>query len=333
MPRITKPITLDSFLGLNNVDGPEDMGERYLQVANNVDITDKGKIAKRSGYSLVASGKAHSLFSDGNDIYYVLDGVLTKNFSEELGTGYHDTLQYVKLQDNIYFCGMVSNGIIKRNGTIEEWIPQEDTNHKMIGDWEDAFGNSYGVINHQPLWWSAGPRGHILEIHSGRVYVAVDKTLYFSEPLSPIRWKGVGINFTDRVRAVMPVEDGLWVASDALYYMSGKDPSKFTVNKIEDSIAIEGTAIRVSGDKVPIDNVPAGDGWILTTNQGVLFIKTSGFLTNITEKSVELPFLDRANAGFIDVDGINRYIVNLDNTQSMKAKVSDSITVRVIRNE
>lgn len=331
MPKQTKPLKFDSFKGLNNIDHVKDIPKDFLVEANNVDLTDKGKVRKRIGRELVSSGDTHSLFAIDEYLYYIQDGSLIANFTEVLDTGYDSTLHYVELQNKVYFTSITKTGVIQ-GLTVSEWKPEENKNFLEFDAWEDSSGNSYDSVDYAPDFYTNGPTGQLIAQHAGRIYIASGKSLLFTEPLAPEWFAGASIEFTDRITAVMSVEDGLWVAADALYYFNGKDPSKFQSNKIEQTRTIEGTAKKVAGDRVPIDNVPAGDGWLITTKNGILFLKTSGFVANLSEHAYELPYNTMGNAGFIETGGVNKYITTLNDATPNRAATQDSIAVRVIRN-
>ena len=66
------------FAGVNNTDEEEALGQRDLREAVNVDLTDKGLLKLRQGFSLLASGNFHSLWAGENGAYAVKDNTLVK---------------------------------------------------------------------------------------------------------------------------------------------------------------------------------------------------------------------------------------------------------------
>lgn len=81
MPRT---VGIDNFLGLNNrlpitgmVVSPDGRSKAaWLRVATNIDITQNGKVRSRPGRELAVEGSWHSVWSDEQDAYAVLDGDL-----------------------------------------------------------------------------------------------------------------------------------------------------------------------------------------------------------------------------------------------------------------
>lgn len=82
-----RPVSLGSMaLGVNNRLEQSRLGKTlpdrspatYLSAADNVDITADGFVKRRRGTALEATGRAHSLWSDGGEGFVVLDGNLTR---------------------------------------------------------------------------------------------------------------------------------------------------------------------------------------------------------------------------------------------------------------
>lgn len=330
MPKQTKPISLPAFKGINNIDSPETMGSRFLQGAVNIDLDDAGKVSKRTGTRLIKSGKTHSLYSDSDNLLFVIDDILYKN-NIAIATDIKSKLHYITLQGKIYFTSRTRTGIIDGN-TVTNWSPKENTNFLKIDSWEDQFGHVYDVVNHEPIFYQNGPQGQDIAVLGGRIYIASGSSLLFTEALSPLWFMGASIEFNHRIKALMPVESGMWVAADALYFLSGLDPSEFKVNKLEDCTTVEGTHVKVPGDRVPILKSPSGDTWLVTTSNGIIALKDNGFIANMSETNYELPYAEYGAAGFLETGGINRYVTNMQQTNTNRAAIADSMTVRIIRN-
>jgi hypothetical protein len=81
----------------------------------------------------------------------------------------------------------------------------------------------------QTQFGMAPPPGDILEYHNGRIYIANNNILWFTEPLryglvKPM--KGF-LQFPKRITIVKAVDDGLYVCSDKTYWISGADTPQF----------------------------------------------------------------------------------------------------------
>jgi hypothetical protein len=97
------------------------------------------------------------------------------------------------------------------------------------------------------------PAGHLMRRYNGRMYVAVDNVLFFSDALryhlySPER---EFIVFPERITMIEPVVDGLYVSSDRVYFLQGGDPTKYSLNPATPVKAVEGTSLVVPGHLFP----------------------------------------------------------------------------------
>ncbi|WP_218243255.1 hypothetical protein [Comamonas fluminis] len=81
-----KTVSMGAILGLNNrlpptrmeVTQPNRSKASWLQVANNIDLTEGGLLKSRQGFQAVQAGYFHSLWADEADAYAVRDGHLVK---------------------------------------------------------------------------------------------------------------------------------------------------------------------------------------------------------------------------------------------------------------
>lgn len=179
------------------------------------------------------------------------------------------------------------------------------------------------------------PNGHIVKYHKGRLYVAEDNILWYSEPFQYNYFKldSNYIEFSERIREIMPVEDGLWIGSESLYFLSGSSPDEFKRNLKEHIKIVEGTSTRISGSYVHIDNTPIGYKWLVTSDLGIFILFNQGLVINLTSANVEL---DQANSGtsiFLQDAGINQYLSILKTNQNPNNSViGDLVETSIVRN-
>ena len=179
------------------------------------------------------------------------------------------------------------------------------------------------------------PKGQIIRYAHGRMWIAQDNILWFSEPFSPEWWKPHS-NFQvyeERITAVMPTEGGMWVAADQLYYISGKDPAGVSRKAVEPVRAVEGTDVKIVGAYIFIENTPIGYKWLVTTDKGIYVCFNDGLALNMTEKNVAFPQAADGTAMFVQEEGINRYVSQLRKEQDTNnAAVGDLVTAEIVRN-
>lgn len=179
------------------------------------------------------------------------------------------------------------------------------------------------------------PTGHIIRESHGYMFIAQDNILWYSEPFAPEWWKPHAnfMVFEDRIRAVMPTEGGMWVAADALYYLSGRTPSEMKKKEVEPVTAVEGSDVKIVGAYIFIENTPIGYKWLVTTDKGIFVCFNDGIALNMTEKNVAFPEADEGTAMFVQEDGINRYMSLLkEKRDSENTAVGDQVTATIIRN-
>lgn len=179
------------------------------------------------------------------------------------------------------------------------------------------------------------PLGKIIKYYKGRMYIAQDNILWYSEPFqyNHFRLNSNYIEFPQEIREVMPVEDGIWIGSDNLYYLSGTDPAKFNKTIKERVKVVEGTATRISGSYVHIDNVPIGYKWLVTTDLGIFMLFNQGMALNNTAQNVALEQASSGTSIFLQNEGMNQYLSILKTNQDKNNTVlGDLVEVTQISN-
>ena len=189
---------------------------------------------------------------------------------------------------------------------------------------------------HRTLGLDKAPTGHIVKYYKGRIYIASDNILWYSEPLQYQHFNSASnyIEFPSRIKEIMPVEDGIWIGSDRLYFLSGEDTNTFR-RVIKDNIEIiEGTSTKISGSYVQIDGISSGYKWLVTSNLGIFLLSDQGMAVNLTYKNVEVERADSGTSLFLQSNGINQYLSILKtNNNPNNSVVGDLVENRIIRNE
>jgi len=170
----------------------------------------------------------------------------------------------------------------------------------------------YGVTTYRQF--DDPPVGHLICYYNGRMFVAKDNMVWYSEPYSFGAFdlaRNYWI-FPSRIKMLRAVNDGLFVSdSFSIYSMLFKQPAECEQKVVHDCPAIEGSA--VVGDSVKMqlpDDITAG--WtpiqgpviICTTNNGICVGLNTGKFKNLTVEKVVCPTANRATAVIKD----NTYI-------------------------
>lgn len=136
------------------------------------------------------------------------------------------------------------------NGTSEElWFHSE----YAMGTTE-AFLTK--VTSGKPLvtqHLEALPPGQLIRRFQGRLYVAQGSFLLFSDPLRFHLWAADDnyIVFPERITALEPTHDGLYVVAGKTYFLAGTDPKQFHLREVAPTGAAEGTGTQVPGVVFP----------------------------------------------------------------------------------
>jgi hypothetical protein len=122
------------------------------------------------------------------------------------------------------------------------------------------------------------PPGDVLEYHNGRIYIANNNILWFTEPLryglvKPM--KGF-LQFPKRITIVKAVDDGIYVCSDRTYWISGVDTPQFHQREVLPYGGVFGTGI----------NIPNFDAVAWFSKRGIVFGGENGEVLNIMQDRV-----------------------------------------------
>lgn len=121
-----KAVSVNKFTGLRNVDDPERFKAGDLHEAVNIDLTDTGRISRRSGHiSKVAATLPHSLWSNGSTCLFVESGALklvnpdytTKTLRSGLSS---NAMSYGEVSGRVFYGNGVQNGVVD-NGQSRAW--------------------------------------------------------------------------------------------------------------------------------------------------------------------------------------------------------------------
>jgi len=180
------------------------------------------------------------------------------------------------------------------------------------------------------------PTGQIVKYHNGRLYIAQDNILWYSEKLQyqHFHLDKNYIEFPTRIKEVMPVESGIWIGSDKLYFLSGTNPEEFSRITKDVVSVVEGTSTKVNGAYSLQPLNPSNYYWLVTTNVGIYSLMEQGALVNQTVTNVELEQADSGTSLFLRANGMNQYLSMLKpNNTPNNSVIGDLVETKIIRNE
>jgi hypothetical protein len=296
----TQEIIFKNFAGINNVANATNLDIRELQEANNVDIDNEGRITRRNGYTkkYAPSGKSHSLWSNDRICLFV-DGTSLM----ELHTDYSATVlrtnistlpvEYADANEEVYYTNATVIGYIDKLG-----VPQLFTDP----------GIEYKMAP-QP--------GQHIEFYNGRLYIARNHTLWFTDAyaLGRVDMRKNAIEFKDEITMVKAVDDGLYVSigdindRSSVIFLSGPSPEEMKYIEVAEYGAIEGTAVKPKSAFVG-DGTP-GKTVMWTSRKGICLGANGGNFKNLTAARYEVT-RNRYGAGLYRLNGgTPQYIASL----------------------
>jgi len=219
----------DHCLGLGVSASPEGLvcdpgsGRYELAEAVNVDVR-KGRLRRRPGVVRLLDQGMHSLFSDGANLYggqadrlYQIPGEGEPKVLRE-GLTVDARLSFVAVGEAVYFANGFETGVI-RDGAALPWsaatYPGPDRTGRFVPP----------------------PAGHLLAHFAGRIWIARENVVHFTEGAGLFDWEDSLAGFlppaTGRVRLLRPVAGGLFIGDAAgVTFAAGCDPKTMTFARV-----------------------------------------------------------------------------------------------------
>lgn len=161
------------------------------------------------------------------------------------------------------------------------------------------------------------PAGQIVAEHNGRLLVAVDADLIYSEPwnMGLYRPDRDYIPFNGRITNVVPCSNGVYVTADNTYWLSGSDIADAEVQRIYDYGAVAGTAFRVPHTRQV--------GWF--GDRGVVVGDMTGQTEAIQEAAVAVDTADVGSVLVREAEGVRSVIVILSGSITKPKLVANGV--------
>jgi len=403
-----------SFKGMNNVSRPEELELDEFTQAENVYVTDRNALSKRSGVTqLLASSTLHSL-GGSDDVALIVNQeelsiVNDDNSLSAIRSGLdrHRRVSYCPIGLAIYYSNGIQSGKVI-NGESRSWAVDSPlapsltltegslsagsylvtlTATDQYGEESGAMGGSridlasaagievaiptpptdgsiniyVTTANGREYYWvgsasAAGtfvignqvsqakpletllcdpmPSGRIVKYFNGRLLVASENGLWFSEPfhygLTKIAYNF--IQYRSDITMVEPVEGGVYVSADKTYFLAGRDITKAEQVEISPAPAIFGTSLQI--DAAKYDKGSEGNIVLWSSEDGIYAGDEGGKVTNVTENTVSFPFGEEGAAQFFQADGAAQYVSVLrkPSDETDHFGVADKVSVEVYRN-
>lgn len=289
--------------GLNNVVDPirimrdENTLIGDLAEAYNVDIDNSGRVSRRKGYTTTPfRHAAHSMFAEKEYCLFVSESALYRLQPDYSTIGLRSGLtegakmDYAYINKTVYYANGYEIGYVKDN---------------LSYIWKNS------AVAGEPDFrqFSDPPIGHLVCYHNGRMYVAQDNVIWFSEPFAfgTFDLARNYYSFSGRITAMRGVAGGIY-ASDitGTYFISTRTDARFSIDRTQveqkrvyEYPIIAGSAVIGDGISLQIKDT-YGDVLICATEKGICVGDSDGKFTNITIEKVTYPAALDATATIVD---------------------------------
>ena len=273
-------ILFRAVAGLNTKSDPvrlaaDENGVRDLARAVNVTVQPSGRIGRRQGAALLASGDFKSGWGNGRDIGFCV----SNNIIYQINTDNSLTILTEILTEHLSFAPW-GHRIYWTSGAEMGYVEGRE-NHA----WEQSeyFGPDTDRV------FTGPPLGQLLARFHDRMLIAVDDTIYPSEPFQPhLYWLENYVRFPGRIRLLAPVDDGVWVSDEErLYFVAGLDPDEQNVIEKTTYPAHAGAPATVMPGTLPYQELPQGRTYKIMTERGICLIGPAGLFINETQGKID----------------------------------------------
>jgi hypothetical protein len=250
-------------------------GVQWLAVAYNVDVDMTGRVSRRKGYETTSvTSDSHSLWSNGEECLFVSGGVLYSlgpdfTATEVVDIGSDNRVSYVSVGPRVYWVNGLSKGIVY-GGVAEDW---------------EVPGTIYGPATTRQ--YAAPPSGEIVGFYRGRLYIAKDNVLWYTEPYGPkmMDYTRNFLPFGDEITMFHPVANGIYVStSRVVWFLSGSNPQEFNWEIVHNHPVVFGSNCQVKLSLISDDMFGLGVIW--TGPDGICLGLPDGRVKNLTAKTL-----------------------------------------------
>lgn len=197
--------------------------------------------------------------------------------------------------------------------------------------------NIYSQFPGKPLetqFLEKAPAGQIIRYYRGRIYIAADNILWYTEPHQYGLYKPSMnfIPFPERITILEPATNGIFVCSDGTYFLSGQDPNEFNLTKVSSNTGKEGTGLEVDAGDLALEKV-SGPIPIWWSSKGLTIGYTDGHVDNIIEDQLSTDEILSGSVMYREIDGIRQLLTTLKKGgEESSFAATDYASATVIRN-
>lgn len=331
-------ILLQQFVGIKNTVTRERLAPNELEVARNIDLDDVGQPHRRRGYTQVASGDFHSLYTSTVGLYGVKDGdfgAISTNYQFQTikpNVG-HDPLSYVELADDLYFVSENVSGVCDtRTNTVRAWgaSSSDGTWLSPVVNPTDYLTPIKGQLLGKP------PLAQYMTYYNGRIYLASGRTIWATELYlyNYVDKTRNFIQFEDEITGIRAVSDGIYVGTDnGVWFLSGTFGQMARV-RVSGYAMLPRSMVPVPPEDVKkAPNNTSRRAVLMMTEWGICVGFDGGVMTELTEDRVYFPSALAVAPLVRKQDGVNQYVAvaNSGGTPASNARIGDYVDAEIRR--
>ncbi len=279
-----------------------------LRNAVNIDLDTGGNARRRAGYTKIIGGlntragyscDAGTFYVDGANLMRLNDDdTATLLFSGVTGS----TVSFEHFNGVVYITdGLITKRIV--SGAVTSW----DVDAHLAADSE----------------YMAVPAGSIVREFNGRMYVAVGKVVWFTDPFTPgsVQKQRNFIQFQADVTIMEPVTGGIWFAADQTYFYAGGGPDDFVVRPQLNYGAVPGTSLKV----------PQSNDVMWYSERGAVMATQDGQIKNVQEANIAAESGTVGATLIREENGIKQFIASVRNQGVSPLAATSFMDMEVIR--
>jgi hypothetical protein len=325
-------------------DGEALPSSQFLRKALNVDLTVEGHPLRRRGYERVVEGYSHSAWwcRELQLLCAVVSGQLRVgrdlgSLASKAAVNRYLRMSYTHHTNAVYWVNGRESGKLEYDGSAAIWPnPQValDLNNRegvTAPDFTPEAGKQ-GQELVDDVFYAAMPVGQLVESFAGRLWVAQDSDVYFSEPMMPDVTRPA-TNFFSRPRDIWMLEhchDGLYVGQDdSVWFLSGTNPYEMSARHVSPYGVVRQSPARVPGEKlgVAVDDLP-----VWWSQDGVLVAGLpSGEIRQMTRDRLATPEYGLGALSIREREGISQIVASLQKGGGVNTMAATDTVVAEVR--
>jgi hypothetical protein len=317
-----KSITLGPFLGMNNRLPEQALRTKagdWVRSLVNLDVV-AGRLRRRPGYGLAQAGAdVHSLWGDGGEVGYYVDGVTLYR----IRTGPSDTITRTAIATvaagaKVSFDRCEDGTVYYGNGIVQG----RDDGATHTANWGTATAASGTPTEHCRTM----PLGTIVRFYRGRLLTVRGTTLYVSEPWKFNLYNPLDgtIPFLKAPLVVAALESGVFVATAShTYWLAGDLVTELGLRQVLPYGAL------ARSDRLIPNAKPKAAVWM--TPRGMVRGTDDGAAVNLQEGAIAGAGGDSAATLYREHDGARRAITAVQNAETTVTAAQSWMEAEVIR--